>query len=164
MFVGLFSSLGVAFLLEPGWLLPLTGGFLALALVSLWLGRRGRWGLRPFVLGLVATAVILVGKFALDSDVSTYAGTALLVIAAVWNLFSTTRRSTVSPRTGALIEVFSAGCVLCENAARNARTAFGDSCEVRVLSMGDPDVARRAKALGIRTFPAMLVDGRRVDP
>jgi glutaredoxin 3 len=33
------------------------------------------------------------------------------------------------------------------------------ACEVIVLDMRDPEVARRAKSLGIRSVPAVVIDG-----
>jgi hypothetical protein len=35
-------------------------------------------------------------------------------------------------------------------------------CEVTILSVGDPSVAERARALGLRSFPAVVVDGELV--
>jgi hypothetical protein len=43
------------------------------------------------------------------------------------------------------VEVFSAGC---------------PACDVEVLDMRQPDVAQRAKQLGIRSVPSVVVDGR----
>jgi hypothetical protein len=37
------------------------------------------------------------------------------------------------------------------------------SCEVMVLDMRDPEVARRAKDLGVRTVPAVVINGTLVD-
>ena len=37
------------------------------------------------------------------------------------------------------------------------------SCEVAVMDMQDPQVARRAESLGIRSIPAVLIDGRLAD-
>jgi glutaredoxin 3 len=34
------------------------------------------------------------------------------------------------------------------------------SCEVKVLDMKDPQVASRAKALGVRSVPAVAVEGK----
>ena len=39
----------------------------------------------------------------------------------------------------------------------------GPSCDVQVLDMKDPAVAERAKGLGIRSVPAITVDGRLAD-
>jgi hypothetical protein len=58
------------------------------------------------------------------------------------------------------VEVFSAGCGLCEEAVGLVRRLACDSCEVIVLSMGDRDTAARARQLGVRSLPAVVVDGR----
>lgn len=58
------------------------------------------------------------------------------------------------------IEVFSAGCPVCEEAVKMVRENACPSCEVRVLDMHDPGVARRAQGLGVRSVPAVAVDGR----
>ena len=47
------------------------------------------------------------------------------------------------------IEVFSAGCSVCQETITMVRGNACPSCEVRVLDMKDPDVAARAKSLGI---------------
>ena len=58
------------------------------------------------------------------------------------------------------IEVFSAGCPVCSEAIEMVkRNAFG-SCEVDVLDMNDPAVASRARNLGIRSVPAIAIDGK----
>jgi len=58
------------------------------------------------------------------------------------------------------IEVFSAGCPLCEQAEQLVKRIACDSCKVEVLDMNDADVAKRAKGLGIKVVPAVAVDGR----
>lgn len=37
------------------------------------------------------------------------------------------------------------------------------SCEVLILDMHDPAVARRARGLGIRSVPAVVIDGNLAD-
>ena len=37
------------------------------------------------------------------------------------------------------------------------------SCEVTVLDMNDANVANRAKSLGIRSVPAVVIDGKLAD-
>ena len=37
------------------------------------------------------------------------------------------------------------------------------SCDIHVLDMNDPDVAARAKNLGIRSVPAVVIDGKLAD-
>jgi glutaredoxin 3 len=58
------------------------------------------------------------------------------------------------------VEVSSAGCALCEEAIATVRRIACSSCEVEALDMRDPAVAARAKSLGIRTVPAIAIDGR----
>ena len=57
------------------------------------------------------------------------------------------------------VEVFSAGCPACNNTIELVMRIASPSCEVRVLQMNNAFVARRAKELGIRTVPAVVVDG-----
>ena len=38
-----------------------------------------------------------------------------------------------------------------------------DSCDVTVLEMDDPNVANRARNLGIRSVPAVVIDGKLAD-
>jgi glutaredoxin 3 len=56
------------------------------------------------------------------------------------------------------IEIFSAGCAICTETVEMIKRAACPSCEVTILDMRDPDVARRAKSLGIRSVPAVVID------
>ncbi|MCA9469967.1 MAG: thioredoxin family protein [Nitrospira sp.] len=58
------------------------------------------------------------------------------------------------------IEIFSAGCQVCENTVTLIQQMACPSCEVTVLNMKDQIVAQRARSLGVRTVPTVLVDGR----
>ena len=58
------------------------------------------------------------------------------------------------------IEVFSAGCAACDDAVALVRRIACPSCEITVLDMRDPEVARRAKSLVVGAVPAIVVDGR----
>mgnify|MGYP002785195480 CR=1 FL=1 len=58
------------------------------------------------------------------------------------------------------IEVFSAGCPACQDTIALVNRVACPSCEVIVLDMNDAHVASRAKALGIRTVPAVVIDGQ----
>ena len=57
------------------------------------------------------------------------------------------------------IEIFSAGCPTCETAIAEIREAACSSCDIAVLDMTDDVVAARATALGVRSIPAVLIDG-----
>ena len=62
-----------------------------------------------------------------------------------------------------IVEVFSAGCVACEQAVALVKQSAGSSCEVTVLDMRDSQVARRAAELGIRSLPSVVIDGKLAD-
>lgn len=57
------------------------------------------------------------------------------------------------------IEIFSAGCSACEDAIREVKQAACPSCDIRVLDMKTPEVRRRAAELGIKSVPAVVIDG-----
>lgn len=61
------------------------------------------------------------------------------------------------------IEVFSAGCPACEETVRLVNRIACPSCEVTVLDMKKPEVSSRAKSLGIRSVPAVVIDGKLAD-
>ena len=61
------------------------------------------------------------------------------------------------------IEVFSAGCSVCGETIEMVNRIACPSCEVTVLDMHNADVADRAKALGIRSIPAVVIDGKLAD-
>ncbi len=57
------------------------------------------------------------------------------------------------------IEIFSAGCAVCEKVVDQVRDAACPSCDVIVLDMRDKSVAERAESLSIRSVPAVVIDG-----
>ena len=57
------------------------------------------------------------------------------------------------------IEIFSAGCPVCEALVARVHEIACRSCEVTVLDMNDPAVAVRATNLGIAALPAVAIDG-----
>ena len=61
------------------------------------------------------------------------------------------------------IEVFSAGCSACDDAIALVNSVACGSCDVTVLDMRDAAVAARAKTLGIKSIPAVLIDGKLAD-
>jgi glutaredoxin len=61
------------------------------------------------------------------------------------------------------IEVFSAGCPACDETISTVKRNACASCEVTVLDMNDSTVADRAKRLGIRSVPAVVIDGKLAD-
>ncbi|MCH7543593.1 MAG: thioredoxin family protein [Proteobacteria bacterium] len=61
------------------------------------------------------------------------------------------------------IEIFSAGCAVCEAAIARINDIACPSCEVTTLDMNEEGVAERADALGIRSLPAVVIDGKLAD-
>jgi hypothetical protein len=58
------------------------------------------------------------------------------------------------------IEVFSAGCRVCDETVALVKRVACPSCDVTVLDMKDPNVAKRTTSLGIRSVPAVAIDGK----
>lgn len=58
------------------------------------------------------------------------------------------------------IEIFSAGCQVCEDTVTLVKQLACPSCKVTVLDMHDSVISSRAKTLGIRTVPAVVVNGQ----
>jgi glutaredoxin 3 len=61
------------------------------------------------------------------------------------------------------IEVFSAGCSCCEETIALVKSIACPSCDITVLDMKQPELAQRAKSLGIRSVPAVVIDGKLAD-
>lgn len=61
------------------------------------------------------------------------------------------------------IEIFSAGCPVCEETINLVNRIACTSCEVEVLDMRRTEVATRAKRLGIRSVPAVAINGQLAD-
>ena len=58
------------------------------------------------------------------------------------------------------IEIFSAGCPVCEETIALVNRISCPSCEVEVLDMRQPDVALKAKKYGIQSVPGVVIDGK----
>jgi len=61
------------------------------------------------------------------------------------------------------IEIFSAGCPVCRDAIAAIKDNACASCAVTTLDMNDPTVSSRAKNLGIKSVPAVVIDGKLAD-
>jgi predicted thioredoxin/glutaredoxin len=61
------------------------------------------------------------------------------------------------------IEIFSAGCSVCENLVEQVHDAACSSCDIQVLDMKSPDIQERAAGLGIKSVPAVVIDGKLAD-
>ncbi|MDQ2946401.1 MAG: thioredoxin family protein [Acidobacteriota bacterium] len=58
------------------------------------------------------------------------------------------------------IEIFSAGCATCKETIELVRKIAGLDHEVQVHDMHQHDVATRARQHGVRSLPAVMVDGK----
>lgn len=61
------------------------------------------------------------------------------------------------------IDVFNAGCGLCDETVKLVRSIACASCDVEVLDMNDAAVIAKAKGYGIRGVPSVVVNGRLAD-
>ena len=66
-------------------------------------------------------------------------------------------------KTKRQIEVFSAGCPVCEETVALVNRIVCSSCEVTVLNTNNSEVAARARRLGIRSIPAVVINGKLAD-
>lgn len=58
------------------------------------------------------------------------------------------------------VEVFSAGCPACQDAIKLVNRLSCGSCDVAILDMNDVNVAKRARDLGVRSVPAVAINGQ----
>ncbi|GCB05254.1 glutaredoxin [Ralstonia sp. SET104] len=58
------------------------------------------------------------------------------------------------------VEVFSAGCPACADVEALVKRLACPLCEIDVLDMRDIAVAERAKASGVRSVPAVVINGQ----
>lgn len=58
------------------------------------------------------------------------------------------------------IEVFSAGCGMCKETIEMVKRLAGSSHEVAVHDMQKSEVAKKAKEYGVRSVPAVVIDGK----
>ncbi len=83
-YAAVLSALGLPFLLDQHYVLPIAAVLLATALSSLAYRARSRRGYGPLFVGVVGSVVAVIGKFAQASD-PLYVGLSVLVAAATWN-------------------------------------------------------------------------------
>ena len=58
------------------------------------------------------------------------------------------------------VEIFSAGCSACHEAIELVKRIAGPLHEIEIVDMHRHEAAARAKHYGIRSVPAVVVDGR----
>lgn len=61
--------------------------------------------------------------------------------------------------TKRIVEVFTAGCPVCDETVEMIRRMACETCEMDVLDLKEEAVARRVEELGIRSVPAVAIDG-----
>jgi len=57
------------------------------------------------------------------------------------------------------VEIFSAGCALCQETIDLVNQIAKPGTEITVLSMQDADTMARAQSLGVKSVPAVAIDG-----
>jgi hypothetical protein len=87
VYASVLASVGLGFLTSSTYLFPLTVGFLMMVIAALLYGARERWGHGPFILGLVGSTALVVGKFQLESNPIMYCGVVVLICSSVWNVW-----------------------------------------------------------------------------
>jgi glutaredoxin len=58
------------------------------------------------------------------------------------------------------IEIFSAGCSVCERTIELVKKLACESCEIIVLDMHQKSVAAKAKRYGVQSLPAVAINGK----
>lgn len=58
------------------------------------------------------------------------------------------------------IEIYSAGCSICNDVIDQVREAACKSCDIVIRDMMLPEVQRNAAGLGILSLPAVVIDGK----
>ena len=58
------------------------------------------------------------------------------------------------------IEVFAAACSACDGVTELVNRIAAPGSQVRLLDMHDADVSTRAKGLGLKSMPSVVIDGR----
>lgn len=57
------------------------------------------------------------------------------------------------------VEIFTAGCVCCDEAVALVRNIACSSCDITVHDMKQEKVAKRARELGVKRVPSVVIDG-----
>jgi hypothetical protein len=58
------------------------------------------------------------------------------------------------------VEVFCAGCSVCQETIELVRKLACPSCDVEIHDMHKPEVAARAKEYGVQRMPAVVINGK----
>lgn len=58
------------------------------------------------------------------------------------------------------VDIYSAGCQVCDEVIAMVQKIACSSCNVTVKDMHDPQIAKAAEGLGIKSIPAVVIDGK----
>lgn len=61
------------------------------------------------------------------------------------------------------IEIFSAGCPACDETIKLVNDNACSSCEVEILNVNESSTQQKMKSLGIKSIPAVAIDGKLAD-
>lgn len=61
------------------------------------------------------------------------------------------------------VEVFTAGCALCDEAVQAVREIACESCDVQIQDMRTDAAKTKAKRYGVKRVPAVVVNGQLAD-
>lgn len=86
--MGMMSAVGLSYSMKAFWLLPLTLFFLFTAIAALAFQARRRRSYSTFLLGVMAAAIIISGKFYAENNLLIYSGVAILVATSLWSSLS----------------------------------------------------------------------------
>lgn len=84
-YTAVLAGLGIGFVNYSEYLLPLMIALAGIGLAGLYYRARFRRGFLPFGVGAIGAATIFIGGFAVELNAAIYPGTALFLLAAVWN-------------------------------------------------------------------------------
>jgi len=86
-YTSILSLFGIGFVNYSPFLLPITILFLGISLMGIFYKAKTRQGYYPFFLAIVASTIILIGKFAVEIPSALYIGIFLLLTASIWNVW-----------------------------------------------------------------------------
>jgi hypothetical protein len=93
-YAAVLSSLGLGFLMEDRYLLPITIAMLTLAVAAMLYRARSRRGAGPAIAAAASGVALVVGKYVLElSDAFAYAMVGVFVAAAIWNAWPVRRNA-----------------------------------------------------------------------
>lgn len=96
-YAAVLSALGLGFLMQSRYLLPITIALLALATFAIAFRARARRGYAPAIAAAVAAVALVLAKFVLESDAVSHAATAVFAGAAIWNAWPRRKSAVACP-------------------------------------------------------------------